>query len=412
MGARLARSTLLLTVAALLSALALTAPADAAPGDGGRPWVMVDRDGRAAPGDCDARTRSYRRIQDALDAARDGERIAVCPGRYPEALHIDGRARDVYLASEDSFRAVLTPPAGDRLPGVDIAGADGFEIRGFRLRMGGRIGPVTVGPVTVPGTRVCSPAPIAIRVRDATNAIVRGVRIGEIGACGYRTGIDIERSRARVSANVVADFLSRGIVVRDGSHADLEATDIRFLHADLVDHLPGGGLDPAATGLVIEGADSARIRTITVFSKVPARDEELPPLLMEGITIRDVAGPVVIRGDTVIRRTGESGIRVERSDQVTILNMLVERTFGVAYRLDDLSGARITGSDARRSTAGFRLGQGTRDVTLRQVRGIRNEVVDCVDLSLGDGTAGTANSWRRASGRASVPTGLCTPASD
>ncbi|MBX3030867.1 MAG: hypothetical protein KF809_11960 [Chloroflexi bacterium] len=412
------RTRLLAVLAGVLLAtpLALVAgdppAARAAPGNGGRPWVMVDRDGRAAPGDCDARTRTHRRIQDALDAARDGERIAVCPGRYPEALRVDGHARDVYLAAEESFQAVLTPPGTERAPAVDIERVAGFEIRGFRLRVSGRVGPVIIGPITIPGTRVCTPASVAIRIRDATDAIVRGMRIEEGTGCGYRVGIQVERSRARVSANVVANFLSQGITVRDGSDVDLEATDIRFLHADLVEHLPGAALDRAATGLVIDHARAARIRTITVFSKVPARDEELPPQLWEGIVISDVSGPVLIRGDTVVRRVGLTGIRIERSHQVTIRNTLVERAFGDAYRLDDLSGARIIGSDAERSTTGFRLGAGTSGVVMRQVRGIRNVVADCVDLSRGTRTAGTANTWRRSEGRTSVPGGLCAPAAD
>lgn len=385
---------------------------NAAPGDGGRPWIMVDRDGRAAPGNCDARTPTYRRIQEALDAARDGERIAVCPGRYPEALRIGNRARDVYLASEDSFQAVLQPPAGDRLPGVDIDGAVGFEIRGFRVRMSGRVGPVAIGPIVIPGTRTCSPAPIAVRIRRATDAIVRGVRIEEGTGCGYHTGIRIDRSRARVSATVITNFLSQGIAVRDGSDVDLESTDIRFLHADLAEHLPGAALDPGATGLVIDHARAARIRTITVFSKVPARDEELPPQLWEGIVIADVAGPVLIRGDTVVRRTGLSGIRIVRSDHVTIRNTLVQRAFGDAYRLDDLAGGLIVGSDAERSTTGFRLGPDTSGVRMRQVRGIRNVVADCVDLSRGAGTGGTANSWRRSEGRTSAPARICAPPTD
>ncbi len=112
---------------------------------------MVDDDGRAAPDDCESRTRTYGRIQDALDDARSGDRISVCPGRYREALRIGPRADDVYLATEVSFEAVLVPPPTDRRPAVDIHGVTRFEMRGFKIRPAGRTGPVDHRRAAHPG---------------------------------------------------------------------------------------------------------------------------------------------------------------------------------------------------------------------------------------------------------------------
>jgi len=371
---------------------------------------MVDRDGRAAPGDCDARDATFRHIQDALDAARDGERISVCPGRYRETVRIDGHARDVYLVSEDSFRAVLAPSGTSGHPAIDIVGATSAEVRGFRIVLQGRTGPVRLGPLRIPGTRVCSPAPVGVRVRDATSVTIRGMRLQADATCGYRVGISVLRSTARLVTDLVTDFLSRGVVIGAGADVAVEASDIRFLHAGLAEALPGSALDPTATGLLVDGAATARIRTVNVFSRVPARDEDLAPVLWVGIDIRDTPG-ASIRGDTVVRRTGRYGIRVTGSDGIAILNTLVERSYGDAYFLDDVHGGRITGSDAERSLTGFRLGAGTSGIALRQARGIRNQVLDCVDESVGSGTAGTANTWRRSEGRTSVPAGICTPPS-
>jgi hypothetical protein len=383
--------------------------ATARPGDGGRPWVMVDADGRAAPGDCDARDATFRRIQDALDAARDGERISVCPGRYHEAIRIGGGAQDVYLVSEDSFQAVIAPPGTSTRPAIDIAGAEGVEVRGFRMVLRGRTGPVRLGPLAVAGTRVCSPAPVGIRVRDASGVTIRGMRIQADAGCGYATGIRVVRSSARIFTDLVTDFLSRGVVVGAGADVAIEASDIRFLHARLAEALPGSALDDEATGLLVDGADAARIRTVNVFSRVPARDDDLAPVLWVGIDIRDTHG-VSIRGDTVVRRVGRFGIRVTGSDGIAILNTLVERSYGDAYFLDRVDGGQVVGSDAERSLTGFRVGPGVRGVTFRQVRGIRDQLIDCIDLSTGDGTAGTANTWRRSEGRTSVPAGICEPA--
>jgi len=87
----------------------------------------------------------------------------------------------------------------------------------------------------------------------------------------------------------------------------------------------------------------------------------------------------------------------------------VERSYGDAYLLDRVDGGAIIGSDAERSLTGFRLGPDARGIILRQVRGIRDQLIDCIDESQGTGTAGTANTWRHAEGRTSVPAGICTP---
>src|SRR6478609_8698177 len=117
-----ARGRLLLV--SLLTLMALPAAgAHAEPLSADRPWVMVDDDGRAAPDACGSRTRTFRHIQDALDAARPGDRIAVCPGRYRESLRVGPGGDDVYLAAEVSFEAVLAPAPTDTRPAVDIRGA-------------------------------------------------------------------------------------------------------------------------------------------------------------------------------------------------------------------------------------------------------------------------------------------------
>ncbi len=391
-----------------LATMALPVGTLARPGDGGRPWVMVDLDGRASPGDCDGRQRTHRRIQAALDAARAGERISVCPGRYREAIRIDGHAPDLYLVSEDSFQAVIAPPPTSTRPAIDITGATSVEVRGFRLALRGRSGPVRLGPVAIPGTRVCSPAPVGIAVTGSAAVTVRGMRVQGDPRCGYATGIHVTRSTARLATDLVTDFLSRGVVADQGSDVTIEASDIRFLHARLDEAVPGATLDAAATGLLVGRAAAVRIRTVNVFSRVPARDEDLAPLLWIGIDVRDTPS-VSIRGDTVVRRTGRYGIRVVGTSDIAILNTLVERSYGDAYFLDRVEGGAITGSDAERSLTGFRLGADARGITLRQVRGIRDQLLDCVDESQGTGTAGTANTWRRSEGRTSVPDGICAP---
>ncbi len=384
----------------------MTPAAARGPVSGDRPWIMVDDDGRAAPDDCGSRTRTYRRIQDALDAARSGDRISVCPGRYPESLRIGPRATDVYLATEVSFEAVLVPPPTATRPGVDIHDVSRFEIRGFRIRPAGAVGPVTIGSITIPGTRVCSPAPAAVHIRDAHDVTIRGDRIGSDPACGYRVGIEAVDASVDVSVAQVTDFLARGVAAGPGTDIDIDHSDIRFLHRDRPAALPGSVLDPEATGIAIEGADAARIQTVSVFTRVPERPTDLVVLLWAGISISDAHGPVSIR-HSVITRAWRAGIRVVRSGGLSILNTLVRRTYGDGIVLDELSGARIVGDDTDRSVTGIRLGPASRDVLVDHLRATRSAVIDCVDASTGAGTAGTANQWRNATGRSSEPDGIC-----
>ena len=93
---------------------------------------------------------------------------------------------------------------------------------------------------------------------------------------------------------------------------------------------------------------------------------------------------------------------------MAILDTLVRGTFGDGYFLDEVSGGRIVDSDSERNPTGIRLGADTHDMTVNRFLATSSGIVDCVDRSVGDGTAGTANTWRRATGAFSVPDGICT----
>jgi len=370
---------------------------------------MVDDDGRAAPDDCESRAHTFHSIQDALDRARPGDRISVCPGRYPEALRIGPSANDVYLATEFSFQAVLVPPPTDHRPAVDIQNVSRFEMRGFRIRPSGRTGPVTIGSMGIPGTTVCSPAPVAIRIHDSSDVFIRGDKIGTGPACGYRVGVDVGRSRAALIADTIADFLGRGVAAGPASDLVIAKSDIRFLHDARDQALPGSTLDPEAVGVILDSVNRATLRTVSVFTRRPHDADDLPALLWAGIVIQDARGPVTIRGDSQVTRTWRYGIGVFRSDRVSILNTLVQFGLGDGYLIDDSTGARIIGDDSRDNVTGIRLGPATAGVLVDHLRATRSGVIDCVDGSTGNATGGTANTWRHASGLSSEPSGICVP---
>lgn len=245
-----------------------------------------------------------------------------------------------------------------------------------------------------------------MRIRDAHDVTIRGDRIGSGPTCGYRVGIEVIDASVGVTAAQVTDFLARGIMAGPGADIGIDHSDIRFLHRDRPAALPGSVLDPEATGVAVDGADAARIQTVSVFTRVPERPTDLVVLLWAGISISDTHAPVSIR-HSVITRAWRAGIRAVRSDGLSILNTLVRRTYGDGILLDELSGARIIGDDTDRSVTGIRLGPDSRDVLVDHLRATRSTVIDCVDASTGAGTAGTANQWRNATGRSSEPDGIC-----
>ena len=105
-----------------------------------------------------------------------------------------------------------------------------------------------------------------------------------------------------------------------------DTTAVRFLHTRRDQALPGATLDAQATGMVIDGAAAARLRTISVFTRLPDAEDELPTLLWAGIDIADTPGAVSIGGGSVITRTWRYGIRVLRTGAVAILDTLVRDT--------------------------------------------------------------------------------------
>jgi hypothetical protein len=375
-------------------------PATAALAGTERPWTMVDADGAAVSGDCDAHQRAYRRIQAAIDAARPGDRIAVCPGVYPEQLRLDPTRSDLRVAAEVSFEAILSPAGVDAA--IDVAGARGVWIGGFVVR---RVGRVERLPIPLFRFRVCQPVPVAIRIRGGAQATVRGVRITGAPTCGYRTGIEVDRSDATILYDRISNFLTAGITAGPGSKVLIHETEARFLHLDRDRALPGNLLSPDATGIALDGVVDGRVSKTGVFS-VPPRGR-LQPTLWVGIAVRDTAGRVRIYRTRVVR-TIRAGFLVLRASGVQLIDVRTRGNWGNGIEIDDVTGGRVRNGYAAISGRGISLGPGTRDVRVAGLRTWSNRLLDCHDASAGSSSSGTANAWSHVTGSTSDPPGLCT----
>ena len=210
------------------------------------------------PTTASSRTRTYRHIQDALDAARPGDRISVCPGRYPESLRIGPRGDDVYLATEVSFEAVAGtgthgPPAGRRYPRCQ-------PLRDARLHR-----PSGGAHRAGDHRRAEHPRYTSLLARarghpdpDSTDVTIRGDRIGAAPHAAI----------ARAStwlAPAPSSATTRSPTSWPRGHSRMRArawivdrTAVRFLHTRRDrGRCPGASLDAEATGIAIDGAARA-----------------------------------------------------------------------------------------------------------------------------------------------------------
>ena len=115
--------------------------------------LVVDDDGQAAPGDCNATDTAYSTIQGAVDAAATGDTVQVCPGTYDEVVNVstDGLTIDGAQAGidattrvvDDSTESIVTEfnisSSNDTIDGFETEGADGTDDSGvgFALQNSG-----------------------------------------------------------------------------------------------------------------------------------------------------------------------------------------------------------------------------------------------------------------------------------
>lgn len=95
------------------------------------PAVLIVDDDLTCPG------AEYARIQAAVDAAKPGDTIEVCPGTYTEQVVIGHNKNGLTLVSKVEHAAVIKPPAVlvdsgalIHVDGAHLVTIDGFTIQG------------------------------------------------------------------------------------------------------------------------------------------------------------------------------------------------------------------------------------------------------------------------------------------
>jgi hypothetical protein len=381
---------------------------------------MVDGDGRAQRGDCEADGPAYRRIQDAIDASELGDRILVCPGTYTESLIIRGHGGipdepicDLTIRATGEGRPVIRAPRV--LPtasrGVVIRVLDFPDICGGTLTMAG----FRVQPHGGPGD--CIP-PNLISVLRASLSL-RDMRLVAArphgSSCGsYRRGVDFDGDAdyafLDVTDSVLRDFSEAGITA-DDSWGGALAIRNRFV---LRNAAPDLGVIPTALSF-----GAGVVQDNVIFSKHGA-----PPIggIEAALTyLGSTIGSNVISGAAWGIRAGGCGtisdnVLLGASDTGPGRGIVVTSGY-----CNDGEGWQVRGNvvtDFARSGIVIRedpqcpdCGAGSSDQTPAMVirrndfRG--NGRVDCMDATIGTGSMGTANEWTNNLGFESDPAGIC-----
>jgi parallel beta-helix repeat protein len=349
----------------LISVLLVVATLRHAPtGDAQVTTVLVDDDQRQCP------TAPFTAIQAAIDAAGPGTTIDVCPGTYVELLSI-GPGRDrLTLQAQLPLAVVVEPPATqaqrDGTALLTVGDARDITIAGLRLT-----GPVHTGvlvqsdppapPTAVPRTAV------TLRANRIEGYLTSGVRVTGTGA------VTTLEANQIVGQDPTAASGRVGVEVRAGAGATIRDNDIG-------DNGRAGPGQAPSVGIRLTGVRGVAVER----NRVSANGY--------GITLTETRGST-LQGNWVGDNAVAGIVSFAGSDFNTVQDNVLRNADPI--RALDPRADRPAPSFPAVTTAPS--GPPPDDLA----------PIDCLDFTVGGGTAGTANLWWHNDGLTALPTGLC-----
>jgi hypothetical protein len=338
---------------------------------------MVDEDGQAALGNCDATDGAHATIAAAITAAAVDDVIGVCPGTYTEQVTIPNDKDGIALVATQSRQSTIKAPATMAEPGhlVHINGPTDVAITGF----------VIAGPL--PDALFCSPGSprFGVFVGGGASATIDDNHITEIRASdpalrSCTTGVGIRVGRAVTPETGTAtitsndfDTYQRAAIVVDNTGSGATITDNTITGDGPIDHIVQGGIE------IFSGATATIERNhISNHNFTPVTNFAAGIFLLE-------PGVVTLR-ENVVDANDENVTAFAVSDSLFQNNVLTN-----AKLLDGI----FFGMASSGNTVVGNIAQG-------------NATFDCQDESTGAGTGGTANTWVFNLGASSSPPEVCT----
>jgi nitrous oxidase accessory protein NosD len=381
--------------------------------------LVVDGDGMAAVGYCDADTPTYQTIQEAVDAAAPDDAIRVCPGVYTESVTVPQATRRLRILGPqagvdarvrsvgDDNEAIVDPPADG--PGFSLLASntvvDGFTIEG------------------ADGNAGISTSPLSTRYKIDNNIIrdnVFGLYLNSAGVDNtlirYNRFEDNDLSGAASGAGIYSDQGADDVLIRANLFSGHTSAAISFAYLDGVtnDHIlleSNRSVDDASFATVLSASNVRILRNRATDTNPADNDLQGSSIVIGGQT----AG--VLIQDNRLSHPALSGIAI-RDDglgtgvaDVQVLENLVDGATADGLDVTSAVPSVLQALDNRVTNSGvdgISMAAGTRGNLLQGNRSSGNGVFDCHDESKGRRTAGTANRWRADHGATDSPDGICS----
>lgn len=406
-----------LALAALAASL-VAAPASAAT------VRVVDGDGKGSASDCNSSAPAFKKIQKAVDAARAGDTVLVCPGTYVETVEVGASKDGLRIRSATHWGATLRIPTGESgAVGIHIKpGAERVRVVDLAIRYR------TQAPLSTAGIERCG-ASAGILV-EGTNARIIGNNIQATGEstllCGLGIAVyvlgDTGPATASVDYNVIKDFAAGGIVAEGNASLAAFRNIVRYHHknATVIESsarrssgVRAGPAGRPARGLGIAAMFDARgiIRENTVEGSFPGRG----PLsgggrtfLQSGIMVTGdaehiVSGNRTFRSFLNIGLEGEVGPAGSSGGADVEGNVAQSGYYGIAVGGTD---ARISGNQTSSNLVGIKAWEWSSGNQITGNDARYNYEVDCDDDTAGS-AAEVANTWADNQALTDEPSGIC-----
>jgi len=380
--------------------------------------LLVDND--TVLDGCDAGADPFGTIQEAVDAAGPGARIRVCPGTYDETVTVAAGKYDLTVeGAKAGIDARWRSQTGESIvtsdspEGVVRLLADNVVWDGFQV----------FDNIEGPGIYT-SP--------DASGYVIRNTVFLDNGLGLYLNASGEALTKVlhnRFTANNEFEDPTAG----NGIYSDQGARCV-LIADNLFERHNGAGILFADSGkpqhcITVERNKSIDDRTFAAFyasSHVRlvanfVRGRRGDPTPGSAIFIGAGNKDVVVKRNHVesaggngidVRDTGGDGRDGDPPRNVDVLKNKVRKAgqHGIDVAASGVGEYEVRSNlTVRNVLVGVHAWPQTDDVVFAHNLALGNRVLDCEDESVGDGTAGTDNTWRRNVGDRDAPGGICHP---
>lgn len=388
--------------------------------------LEVDDDGAQCPG-------AFPTIQAAVDAAAGipgTQTILVCEGAYPENVSI-GAGNPLEITGEGTDKTFVTGVAGTAGPIIDVANAGQVTIEDLTVDGGSALAGGVVWGIRFDQTDGAIRDTRVLNIRDASGAS-QGIAI-RVQSAGATTQVEVDDNlvqnftRAGINANGIGVdaeihgntvmgplppkvWAPNGIQVARGAVAHVEGNQVH----DATSPVPAAG---AGSGILLFCAGPSTVTGNEVFASdlgialadnqdAVVTGNEVRDSVFDAYTLQYIGtlfGPLGCPTfpsptmgnaleDNEAVDSGENGISLASFDPTDPIPPS-DNTF----EENEVRGSRVDGIHVFDGTDNLFQDNEVKD----------SGDTDCVDDTVGAGTAGTANTWEDNEGQTSSPAGLC-----